>query len=143
MVCEQLCLHESLPIIVSASVNYLPIHPNLHDLVTVAAGSACHAHISLTRRLGGLPGPSNRFPNLNSIEACFLSSVLTHLPAIQSFTQPLPASYLRVADNIWSGGSWVCWGSDNKETPVRLVDGHLNGAGRRFEIKCMDGLSNP
>lgn len=81
-------------------------------------------------------------PNLNTLEASFLASLLDHLPAIQALTLPLPASYLRMQDGIWSGGTYVSWGTYNKEAPVCLVDPHLPNS-RRFEIKCIDGLANP
>ena len=85
---------------------------------------------------------SSTTPNLNPIEASFLASLLDHLPAIQALTQPLPASYLRMQDGIYSGGTYVAWGTYNKEVPVGLVDPRIPKS-RRFEIKCIDGLSNP
>lgn len=78
--------------------------------------------------------------NLNALEAAFIEILLKHLPALQAIMQPLPASYYRVEDGIWSGGSYICWGMDNKEVPVRLVDSHLSQS-KRFEVKCIDGLS--
>ena len=34
-------------------------------------------------------------------------------------------------------GTWITWGTQNRETPVRYI------AGSRYEIKFIDGLANP
>ena len=61
-----------------------------------------------------------------------------------------PVSYARVRDGIWSGGTYVCWGRDNREAPVRLCgsergksssDGEEGGGGYNFELKCVDATS--
>ncbi|KAF8317666.1 glutamine synthetase/guanido kinase [Clavulina sp. PMI_390] len=124
----------------TASVHKLraTLSPRVYD---DAPGSAAHAHISVKSTSPDESNPSE-LPNLSSVEASFLESVLKHLPAIQAFSMPLPASYLRMLDGIWSGGTYVYWGSENKEAPVRLVAPH-DPSSRRFEFKCVDGLSNP
>ncbi|KAK2781814.1 hypothetical protein FQN53_000342 [Emmonsiellopsis sp. PD_33] len=87
-----------------------------------AAGTAAHTHISIT--------PA-------TLEDNFLAGMLHHLPSILPFTFPQDASYARVKEGIWSGGVWVAWGYQNRETPIRKVcPGH-------WEIKSMDGLANP
>lgn len=45
-------------------------------------------------------------------------------------------------DGVWSGGTYVYWGSDNREAPVRLCNA-LSPVSRNFEIKCHDGTANP
>ena len=42
----------------------------------------------------------------------------------------------------WSGGTYVCWGTDNREAPIRLCNA-TSPASRNFEVKCVDGTSNP
>jgi glutamine synthetase len=79
--------------------------------------------------------------DLNSLEASFLSSLLDHLPALTALTLPQPASYKRVGDGVWSGGTYVCWGTDNRETPVRLCNAASPSA-RNFELRFIDGLAN-
>ena len=115
-----------------------------------SGGNAAHAHISV-KPVTPKPMKDNKksqerkspaSPDQKKLETSFLASLLDHLPAIQALTQPLPASYLRVQDGIWSGGTYVAWGTYNKEAPVCLVDAHLPES-RRFEIKCIDGLANP
>lgn len=86
-----------------------------------ACGSACHAHFSVV--------PS-------SYSTVFLAGVLDHLPGILALSLPEEESYERVRGGIWSGGEYVAWGYQNKETPLRKVeDGH-------YELKTVDGLSN-
>lgn len=82
-------------------------------------------------------------------EASFWSSVLSSLPSITAFTLPNDVSYARVTDNAWSGGSWVAWGTQNREVPLRRVDdpGYVDGRGRkpateRWEVRCLDGMGN-
>ena len=72
----------------------------------------------------------------------FLSGLMTHLPSVIAFTLPLSASYSRMLDGIWSGGTWVCWGVDNREAPVRLSNAS-SPSSRNFEIRPVDGTSNP
>jgi glutamine synthetase len=45
-----------------------------------------------------------------------------------------------MADGVWSGGTYVAWGTENREAAVRL-----SGApgSHRFEIRCVDGTANP
>lgn len=48
-----------------------------------------------------------------------------------------------MVDAAWSGGTWVCWGSDNREAPVRLCGTRTATHGRHFEVKALDGTANP
>ncbi|PGG96848.1 hypothetical protein GX51_07628 [Blastomyces parvus] len=87
-----------------------------------AAGTAAHAHVSITPPF---------------LKDNFLAGVLHNLPSVLPFTFPQKASYERVAEGIWAGGVWVAWGYENRETPIREVaPGH-------WEFKSMDGLANP
>lgn len=79
---------------------------------------------------------------LTPLESTFLSGLMHHLPSVIAFTLPLSASYIRMADGIWSGGTWACWGVDNREAPVRLTNA-TSPSSRNFEIKTVDGTSNP
>lgn len=88
----------------------------------VHCGTGAHTHLSIT--------PSEAWRQ-------FYAGVLKHLQAIAAFTYSNDASYERVADGVWAGSSWIAWGTQNRETPVRRVEGS------HFEMKCMDGLSNP
>ncbi|KAI9719755.1 MAG: hypothetical protein M1812_003243 [Candelaria pacifica] len=84
-------------------------------------GTGAHVHLSFT--------PENRYEN-------FYAGILKHLRAIIAFTQPNIASYERMGDGSWSGGTWVAWGTQNRETPLRKIDRS------HWEIKCVDGFAN-
>ncbi|KAI4192617.1 MAG: hypothetical protein LQ350_008606, partial [Teloschistes chrysophthalmus] len=87
-----------------------------------AAGTGLHVHVSMT------PPEKHRH---------FLAGLLKCLEGILAITYPNVASYERVGDSTWSGGTWLAWGTQNRETPIRYI------SGSRYEIKCMDGLTNP
>ena len=91
-------------------------------------GSANHAHISLNPPTG-LPLPSQHAPS-------FLAGIMEHLPSIVAFTLPLEESYARVNPGIWAGGEYVCWGTQNKEVPLRAV------SPSHWEVKTVDGMAN-
>ena len=94
---------------------------------------------------------------LTPLERVFLAGLLNHLPAACAFTLPIRASYTRMLDGIWSGGTWVAWGRDNREAPVRFcvppapaeseptsLSATPNTPSKNhFEIKCIDGTSSP
>ncbi|KAN0074272.1 hypothetical protein V8E54_008209 [Elaphomyces granulatus] len=85
------------------------------------AGTASHSHFSIS-------------PVTN--ETSFLAGILEHFPAVVAFSLSQEISYSRVAAGIWSGGEWVAWGTQNRETPIRqIAPGH-------WEMKSLDGLAN-
>ncbi|KAG8995040.1 hypothetical protein FRB93_001230 [Tulasnella sp. JGI-2019a] len=105
-------------------------------------GSGAHAHISvlplgepITTTSEGASGPT-------PVEASFLSGVLEHLAALQVLMQPLPASFERVQDGLWAGGTWAAWGTENKELAIRFIE-DTTGGSQRFEVRGIDGTSNP
>lgn len=107
-------------------------------------GSAAHTHISVKSP----KFDSTRFLTrgetsvlLNNLEASFISGLLTHLPAITAFTLPTVASYDRMVDGAWSGGTWVAWGRDNREAPIRVCG--RGAPDYNFEIKSVDGTACP
>jgi glutamine synthetase len=79
---------------------------------------------------------------LNTLEASFLSGLLSEFRSLMALTLPIPASYVRVMDGIFSSGTYVTWGIDNRETPVRLAHVY-NPQQRNFEVKMMGGTANP
>ena len=83
---------------------------------------------------------ATRAPALTPTQRSFLQGVLAHLPAICALTLPTAASYARMQDGIWSGGTLACWGTENREAPIRLCgpQGHS-----RFEIRPVDGTAEP
>ncbi|ORY15848.1 hypothetical protein BCR34DRAFT_598122 [Clohesyomyces aquaticus] len=98
------------------------LRATLHPQPFPGIGTAAHAHISLN-------------PPNNDLQF-FVGGVLKHLPAICAFAMPEYESYGRVVDDHWTGGTWVAWGTQNRETPLRRVqDG-------RWEVRCLDGFAN-
>lgn len=86
------------------------------------ARSAAHVHISLQ--------PPTRDKEF------FVGGVLEHLPALCAFMMPDAQSYDQAEDDQRAGCTWVSWGTQNRECPLRRVeDGH-------WEARCLDGLAN-
>ncbi|TQS34126.1 hypothetical protein Golomagni_05504 [Golovinomyces magnicellulatus] len=81
-------------------------------------GTAAHMHLSVSSSNGA-------------------SGILKHLRAICAFTLSNISSYERVLDGLWTGGTWVAWGTHNKDVPLRKV------SGSHWEVKCVDGIANP
>lgn len=98
------------------------LRATLHPQPFRGLGTAAHAHVSLHP-----PGRDAQF---------FVGGVLAHLPAVCAFGMAEGASYARVVDDHWTGGTWVAWGTQNRETPLRRV------GGGRWEVRCLDGTAN-
>ncbi|KAG7098495.1 hypothetical protein E1B28_000439 [Marasmius oreades] len=102
------------------------------------AGSSAHVHISVHQK----EGPEKPVKEMSEAESTFLAGVLEHLPAIAAITLPTPASYKRVMDGVWSGGTYVHYGTENREAPVRLTNA-TSPESRNFEMRFVDGTANP
>ena len=101
-----------------------------------SAGNAAHTHISVHS------GRVKKDIQLSNVEKSFLAGVLNHLPSLPALTLPIPASYKRVGDGVCSGGTYVCWGTENREAPVRVTNS-ASPSSRRFEMRFIDGTANP
>ncbi|KAG5640731.1 hypothetical protein DXG03_007378 [Asterophora parasitica] len=102
-----------------------------------SAGSSAHAHISVHSK------DYTKFAGtLSPVESSFLAAVLANLPALTAVTLPIPASYKRMTDGVWSGGTYINWGTENREAPVRLSNA-TSPSSRNFEIRFVDGTANP
>lgn len=77
---------------------------------------------------------------MTPLERSFLQSLLEYLPSSTAFTLPTAASYDRVQDGIWSGGTYACWGEENREAAVRLTGAP---GSHHFELRTIDGTANP
>ncbi|KAK3365713.1 hypothetical protein B0T24DRAFT_396940 [Lasiosphaeria ovina] len=102
----------------------ITLHPKP---LTNACGTASHAHMSISSITGADP----------KVYEPFYAGVLKHLRGITAFTYSNPASFERLSDSSWAGGRWVTWGTQNRETALRKIEGS------HWEFKCMDGLANP
>ncbi|KAL1878783.1 hypothetical protein VTK73DRAFT_7540 [Phialemonium thermophilum] len=92
-----------------------------------ACGTASHVHLSISSPQG----------QRAEVYESFYAGILKHLRGITAFTYSSPASYERLLDSCWAGGRWVTWGTQNRETPLRKIEGS------HWELKAMDGLANP
>lgn len=77
---------------------------------------------------------------MTQAERSFLQGVLDHAPALCAFTLPTTYSYARVADGIWSGGTYASWGTDQREALVRLCGAEGQ---HHFEVRFVDGTASP
>jgi glutamine synthetase len=74
--------------------------------------------------------------NPSSMEESFLAGILESLRAICAFSLPNYDSFTRVEDFRNGAGSWVSWGTQNRDVPIRKIDsGH-------WEIRCVDATAN-
>lgn len=92
-----------------------------------ACGTASHVHMSISSPQG----------SKSEVYESFYAGILKHLEGIVAFTYSNPVSYDRVTDGAWAGGRWVAWGTQNRETALRKIEGS------HWELKAMDGLANP
>lgn len=100
-----------------------------HPTPFAGIGTAAHAHISFNRSAGAKE-------DMRWMEMPFMASVLEHISSLCAFTMPQAASYGRVIDDSWTGGTWIAWGTQNREVPLRKVED------LRWEVRCLDGFAN-
>ncbi|KAK6005439.1 hypothetical protein QM012_007081 [Aureobasidium pullulans] len=106
------------------------LRATLHPVPLNAVGSGQHAHISLN-------STNLSQQDLEDRELSFFAGVVEQLPALCALLLPNEVSYARVANDMWTSGAWVAWGTQNREVPLRKVK---TG---RWEIRCLDGFANP
>jgi glutamine synthetase len=90
-------------------------------------GTGSHVHMSLNSSNG----------RHKDIYESFYAGILNRLDAIVAFTYSNSVSYERAVDGCWAGGTWIAWGTQNRETPLRKI------SESHWEMKCFDGLANP
>lgn len=106
-------------------------------------GSGAHQHFSLTRAdtpvFSGGQGPHG----LTEDGAHAIAGILDGLPEAQGVLSGSIVSGLRMQPGFWAGAN-VCWGTENREAAVRLIEGgpaHVHGA--NVEVKVVDPSANP
>jgi glutamine synthetase len=120
-------LIQAREIITTVAANYSLRATMFPKPFPMMAGTASHAHLSISS-----PGGDEK-----EVYEPFWAGVMKHYGAIIAFTYSNPASYDRMVDSCWAGGRWVCWGTQNKEAPLRKIEGS------HFEMKTLDGMANP
>jgi glutamine synthetase len=103
----------------------------------VTVGTAAHLHISAHRT-----GEQKPRESLSEVEKSFLAGILEDTAALAAITLPIPASYERVVDGALTCGSYVAWGTENRECPIRLSNA-TSPSSRNFEMRFVDGTANP
>ncbi|NBH10196.1 glutamine synthetase, partial [Amycolatopsis sp. SID8362] len=107
-------------------------------------GNGGHVHLSIwdgDRNLcSGGDGPFGLTP---AAEA-FGAGIFSRLPALLAIGAPSVVSYLRLEPHHWAG-VFSAWGLENREAPLRLVQGPAGQRDRtaNFEVKCFDLTANP
>ena len=111
-------------------------------VVADGVGSGAHVHLSvwdgddnvLARRDGGLRADGE----------AWLAGILDAMPALLAVGAPSVASYLRLRPQRWAA-PWRCWGRENREAALRLIDGSAStaGAAANAEVKVFDASANP
>jgi len=114
--------------------------------VLEGAGSGCHLHLSLWQ--GGHNvyfDPSDPL-KLSRVAYASIAGILEHARALCALTVPSVNSYRRLQPGTWAG-AYACYGVDNREASVRILSSHWlagsSGASAHFELKTVDGSSNP
>jgi len=110
------------------------------------AGNGCHIHFSAWDR----GGEKNLFFDgkdrykLSRTGYQFIAGVLHHLPGLVGLTAPSVNSYRRLVPHSWSS-AYVCFGPDNRETPVRIASGFWGDemSTVNLELKPSDSSHNP
>jgi glutamine synthetase len=107
-------------------------------------GNGGHVHLSLWDGDRNLcSGGDGRFGLTPTAEA-FGAGIFSRLPALLAIGAPSVVSYLRLEPHHWAGVFSV-WGLENREAPLRLVQGPAGQRDRaaNFEVKCFDLTANP
>jgi glutamine synthetase len=109
-------------------------------------GNGCHIHFSLWDPTGehNLVRGEGRPHGISQFAEHFIAGVLEHLPGLVALTCPSYNSYLRLQSGN-RAPSFVAYGLDNREVPIRLVSvvpGSAN-ATANIELRAADSTCNP
>ena len=74
----------------------------------------------------------------SEIADSFLAGILDLLPALCAFSMPSVDSYHRLGGFRGTIGSWVGWGTEDKDVAVRKISGRAG----YWEIRCADQTAN-
>ncbi|KAF3318808.1 hypothetical protein TWF173_005220 [Orbilia oligospora] len=68
----------------------------------------------------------------------FFAGILENMRALNAIILGGEMSFERIVPGAWAGGIWACWGRQNREAPLRLVEEDK----AHWEIKAVDGMAN-
>jgi glutamine synthetase len=105
-------------------------------------GNGAHLHLSLWRDGRNCFHDPAGEKGLSALAYQFLGGLLAHARALCALTNPIPASYRRLARADTSSGStwspaWISYGGNNRTHMVRIPDD------QRLELRLPDGAANP
>lgn len=104
------------------------------------AGNGAHLHLSLASSDGPLFAAGDGPHGLTDGGAAAVAGVLDALPGLIGVYAGSALSSRRLQPGNWAGAA-VCWGLENREAAVRLVQGGSGGA--NVELKVVDPSANP
>jgi glutamine synthetase len=107
-------------------------------------GSGTHIHMSLWQNGSNLLRDASAAGGLSDLGRWWIGGLLEHLPALLALTCPSMNSYQRLQPSAWAG-SFLTWGFDNREAPVRVASPYWNREEGSYnvELKACDSSSNP
>lgn len=88
--------------------------------------------------LGGAFNGATPHISINPSDAqdAFLAGMLHRLPLLWAFGMANYDSYFRMRSAVDGTGSWACWGTQNRDVPIRKIhDGH-------WELRFVDATTN-
>lgn len=110
--------------------------------VAGGSGNGAHLHLSLERDgysfIGGGEGPAG----LTETGGQAVAGLTALLPEAMAVLAGTVVSGVRMKPHHWAG-AFSCWGVENREAAVRLVQaGPGNPGGANLEVKCVDAGAN-
>jgi glutamine synthetase len=107
------------------------------------AGCGAHQHVSLSAAAGPLLSGGAGSHGMTGAGESAVAGLLRGLPEAQGILCGSIVSGLRLHPGNWAG-SYVCWGTENREAAVRfVVGGPANPYGGNVEVKAVDPSANP
>ncbi|KAK6348095.1 hypothetical protein TWF718_005910 [Orbilia javanica] len=92
-------------------------------LFTNECGTASHVHLSFKPV---------------ELQWSFFAGLLDNMRALSAVVLGGEISFERIVPGAWAGGVWACWGRQNREAPLRLIEEDK----AHWEIKVVDGVAN-
>ncbi|MDT5028777.1 MAG: glutamine synthetase [Micromonosporaceae bacterium] len=109
-----------------------------------AVGNGMHLHFSATTEQRNIFTGGDGPHGLTEPGESILAGVLARLPALSGLGAPSVSSQLRRVPQRWAG-IYQCWGLENREASLRLVQGvvGVRDTAANVELKCVDASANP
>lgn len=107
------------------------------------AGNGAHLHLSLSDGSGPVLSGGDGPHGLTAAGGAAIAGVLETLPELIGVYAGSTLSARRLVPGNWAGAA-LCWGLENREAAVRLVEAGPGSAhGANIELKVVDPSANP